>query len=150
MKRYVMAAVIAATAAAGLAGCSSVGSLAEASAFSKLGGSSGVTSLASNLVNSSISDPRLASLTAGKSVDAAASSDKVSNQLCAMLGGGCKAPLTESQIESAASKLSPAQSQAITDHFSTSLASVASNSDVRDAVTKAVGSKLPGVVSGLL
>ena len=134
-----------------LSGCSSTGSLGEAmSLYQKLGGSSTVSSLANDLVGSSLKDPRLAGLTSGKSVDAAGASSKVSDQLCSMLGGGCQAPLTSSQISSAASKVSTDQAKAISDNFGSSLGRLVSDPAVRDLVTKAVGSKLPGVLGGLL
>ena len=125
----------------------SIGS--AASAFDQLGGMSTVNKLASGFVNSSIKDPRLSALTAGRSVDAAASTAKVSDQLCSILGGGCKAPFTDAQLSSAAGKLSPEQSKALSDNFSSTLNSLASNPAVRDAVTKSIGSKLGGL-GGLL
>jgi hypothetical protein len=67
-----------------------------------------------------------------------------------MLGGGCKAPLSESQVSAAASKATPNQSAAISEHFGSSLEKVASDPSVRQMVSKAVGDKLPGVVAGLL
>jgi len=118
--------------------------------FDKFGGSQNVTSMANDLVHKTISDPRLAGLTGGRNIDPVASSGQVSNQLCSMLGGGCKAPLSESQVASAASKVSPAQSQAISENFQSTLSRYASNSKVRDSVTKAVGNKMPGVLGGLL
>ena len=138
--------------ATSLAGCSSTGSMGSmasmgSSAFDMLGGMSGVSKLAGGWVDSAMKDPRLSALTAGKSGDTAASKAKVSDQLCAMLGGGCSAPLTDSQLSSAASKLSPDQSKAVSETFSSSLNSVASNPAVRDAVTKALGSKLGGLGS---
>jgi hypothetical protein len=133
-----------------IAACSSMPSMSTAvSTFDQLGGMSTVNKLASGFVNSSLKDPRLSGLTAGRTVDAAASSAKVSDQLCAILGGGCKAPLTDAQLSSAAGKLSPDQTKALSDNFSTTLNSLASNPAVRDAVTKAVGNKLGGL-GGLL
>jgi hypothetical protein len=136
--------------AAGLAACSSTGSMGTAvSAFDQLGGMSSVNKLASGLVNSSLKDPRLSGLTAGRTVDAAASTTKVSDQLCAMLGGGCKAPLNNDQLSAAANKLSPDQAKALSDNFGSTLNSLTSNPAVRESVTKAIGSKLGGLV-GLL
>ena len=120
------------------------------SAYQMLGGSQTVSSLAGGLVSSALADPRLASLVKGRNVDPTATSGKLSDQLCAMLGGSCKAPLTNSQVASAASKLTPAQSKAITDNFESALSKVASDPLVREAVTKAVGNKVPGVLAGLL
>jgi hypothetical protein len=120
-----------------------------ASAFDQLGGMSSVNKLASGMVNSSLKDPRLSGLTAGRSIDAAASSAKVSDQLCAILGGGCKAPLSNDQLSAAANKLSPDQAKALSDNFTSTLNSLSSNPAVRDTVTKAIGSKLGGL-AGLL
>ncbi len=135
--------------ATSVAACSSMGSMGSmssaVSAFDQLGGMSSVNKLASGFVNSSLKDPRLSGLTAGKNIDAAASSAKVSDQLCSMLGGGCKAPLSDEQLASAASKLSPDQKKAVSDNFSSTLDSLASNPAVRETVTKAIGSKLGGL-----
>jgi truncated hemoglobin YjbI len=140
----------AAVVVASLVGCSSMGSMSTAaSAFDQLGGMNNVKQLADGFVNTSMKDPRLSGLLAGKTVDSTASSAKVSDQLCSMLGGGCKAPLNDDQLKSAASKLSPEQSKALTDNFSSTLNSLASNPAVRDAVTKTLGSKLGGL-GGLL
>ena len=119
------------------------------SAFDQLGGMSSVNKLASGLVNSSLKDPRLSGLTAGRNIDATASSAKVSDQLCAILGGGCKAPLSNDQLSAAANKLSPDQTKALSDNFASTLNSLSSNPAVRDTVTKAIGSKLGGL-AGLL
>lgn len=136
--------------AAGLTACSSLGSAGTAaSAFEQLGGMSNVSKLASGFVNSSLKDPRLSGLTAGRTVDPAAASTKVSDQLCAMLGGGCKAPMTDAQASAAVDKLSPVQKSALSENFSSTLNSVSSNPAVREAVTKALGSKL-GALGGLL
>ena len=133
-----------------LVGCSNMGSLSSAtSAFDQLGGMNTVKQLAGGFVNSSMKDPRLSGMLAGKSVDAVASSAKVSDQLCSMLGGGCKAPLNDDQLKAAAGKLSPEQSKALSDNFSSTLNTLASNPAVRDAVTKSLGSKLGGL-AGLL
>jgi len=128
-----------------------MGSAASAvSAYERLGGSSNLSSIASGFVNSSLKDPRLSGLTAGRTVDPTAATGKVSNQLCAMLGGGCQAPLTDSQLSAAASKVTPAQSKAISENFGSALNSTVSDSSVRDLVTKSVGSKLPGILGGVL
>ena len=151
MKHYMTAACAFAALAVTLCGCSSMGSAASAvSAYEKLGGSSNLTSIASGLVNSSLKDPRLSGLTAGKNVDASAVSGKVSNQLCSMLGGGCSAPLTDSQLSTAASRVSPDQSKAISENFTSSLNRVVSDPKVRELVTNTVGSKVPSVLAGLL
>lgn len=134
----------------GLAGCSSLGSAGTAvSAFEQLGGMSSVNKLASGFVNSSLKDPRLSGLTTGRTVDPAAASTKVSDQLCAMLGGGCKAPMTDAQVSSTVDKMTPAQKSALSENFASTLNSVSSNPAVREAVTKALGSRL-GALGGLL
>lgn len=136
--------------AAGLAACSSTASMGTAvSAFEQLGGMSSVNKLAGGLVNSSLKDPRLSGLTAGRTVDAATSTAKVSDQLCSILGGGCKAPLSNDQLSAAANKLSPDQAKALSDNFGSTLNSLTSNPAVRESVTKALGSKLGGL-AGLL
>lgn len=132
-------------------GCSSMQSATSSlSAFQQLGGTSNLTSIASGFVNSALKDPRLSGLMAGKSIDPAAASGKLSNQLCSMLGGGCKAPLTDSQIKAGASKVSPDQSKAISDNFTSALKNVVSDPSVQQLVVNTVGSKLPGIVGGLL
>jgi hypothetical protein len=166
VKRQLIAAGASAVVALGLAGWStpapggmagsmgslgSIGSLmSSASIFKQLGGMRKVRSLASAFVDSSLKDPRIAQLTSGKSVNPAATSDQVSKQLCAMLGGGCRAPLTNSQVASAASTVSPGQATAISQHFSASLKRIVANPMLRAAVIKALGSKLPGVLTGFL
>src|SRR5215468_6625134 len=71
--------------------------------FQMMGGMDTVGKLSSNLLKSSASDPRLAGVL-GK-VDAGAVSPKLADQMCSMLGGGCKAPLTDQQIAAGAGKL---------------------------------------------
>jgi len=134
---------------AGIAACSSMGSTA-ASAYHMLGGAKGVESLASNFLSSSLKDPSLSGLTKGKTIDTAAATDKVSNQLCSELGGGCKAPFTDSQISSAASKLSADQSKSISNNFSSALSKLTSDPTIQELVTKTVGSKLPGILASVL
>lgn len=152
MKKLVFAACGIAAILAVQSASAQFGSLSSlgGSAFQMLGGTQGVESLASSLVKSSLKDPRLASLVQGKKVDTAATSSKMSDQLCSMLGGGCTAPLTDAQVASAASKVTPTQSKAIWSHFNSALGKVASDPMVRELVTKAVGDKLPGVVAALL
>ena len=131
-----------------LAACKSMVSSAS-SAFQMLGGTQGIESLASNFLNSSLKDPSLSALTSAKNLDSAAATSKVSDQLCSSLGGGCKAPLTDQQISSAASKLTPDQSKAISSNFTSALGKVTSDPTVRELVTKTVGSKVPGILASL-
>ena len=131
-----------------LAACSSMGSSAS-SAYQMLGGTKGVESLASNFLTSSLKDPSLSGLTSAKTFDSATATNKLSDQLCSSLGGGCKAPLTDQQISSAAGKLTPAQSNAITNNFGSALGKVTSDPTVRELVNKTVGSKVPGILASL-
>jgi hypothetical protein len=151
MKQYALLGGVAALLVTGIAGCSGMGSATKAlSAYEQLGGSQNLSSISSGFVNSSLKDPRLSALTAGKSIDPTAASGKVSNQLCSMLGGGCQAPMTDSQLSTAASKLTPSQSQAISENFGSALHSVISDPKVQQLVTSTLGSKLPGVLGGVL
>lgn len=124
--------------------------MSSVSMFKQLGGMRQVESLASRFVHSSLNDPQLAPLQGGKSIDPSAASGKVSAQLCAMLGGGCSAPLTRTQVASAASKVSPQQATAIAQHFRSSLKAIVSDPAIRAAVMQAVGNKLPGVLAASL
>ena len=129
-------------------------SIASASAavglLDRLGGKASLATIASRFVHSSLNDPRLSGLTAGKTIDESAMVGKVSDQLCALLGGGCQAPLTDSQLSAAASKVSADQSKAVWDNFESALNGVVADMSDRQLVTKAVGRKLPGMLAGLL
>ena len=69
--------------------------------FQMMGGTETVGKLAGSLLQSSTKDPRLAGLL-GKA-DMSAITPKLADQMCSMLGGGCKAPLTDQQIAAGAS-----------------------------------------------
>jgi len=140
---WIIAAVI-----VSLAACSSMGSTAK-SAYQMLGGTKGIESLASNFLNSSLKDPSLSGLTSAKNFDSASATTKLSNQLCSALGGGCKAPLTDQQISSAASNLTSDQTKSINSNFSSALSKITSDSTVTELVTKTVGSKVPGMLAAL-
>jgi hypothetical protein len=149
-KQHMVATWVAVMMGAGLCGCSSMGSVGDATnLFSTLGGHN-VKNMATDLVSKTIKDPRLASLTGGKPVDAAASSGKVENQLCSMLGGGCKAPLTDEQVADAASRVTPGQSHAINEHFNSSLSTATADPSVQNKIREALGNKIPGVLAGIL
>ena len=107
-----------------------------------------MSKLGSNLLSSAMKDPRLTSLLG--QVNPAVAAPKVNNQLCSALGGGCSAPFSDDQLTAAANKLTPAQKTAVSENFASSLASVASNPAVREAVTTALGPKLGGIVGALL
>lgn len=150
MRKRVLAACVAAVAAAAFSGCGSMGGMGGGSnLFSRIGGDR-VRNMAGDLVNNSIHDPRLASLTHGRNIDAAASSGKVSNQLCSMLGGRCRAPLSDSQLAAGAGRVTPEQSRAISEHFDSSLSHASTDPAMRDRIRQAVGDKIPGVLGGIL
>ena len=127
-------------------GMSSMGT--ATSLYEQLGGKEAISKLANNLVSSSIKDPRLSGLLGN--VNATTASSKVSDQMCSALGGGCQAPYSDQQLTSAANRLTPEQKSAVSDNFSSSLNSVTSNPAVREAVTKALGSKMGGIVGAVL
>jgi len=100
------------------------------------------------LLESSAKDPRLAGLL-GK-VDASAVAPKLADQMCSMLGGGCKAPLTDKQVAEGANKLNDSQTKALSDNFSSSLKGVTDNPLMREGVSKAIAPKLGGIVGALI
>ena len=118
------------------------------SLFQMAGGMDTVSKLASGLLQSSASDPRLAGVM-GK-MNAGAVSPKLANQMCSMLGGGCKAPLTGQQVAAGASKLDASQTKALGDNFSSVLGNVITNPLVKEGVSKAIGPKLGGIVGALI
>ena len=135
--------------AVGLSGCAGMGSMGSAaSLYQQIGGTDAVSKLAGNMLTSSMKDPRLAGLL-GK-VNPTAATPKVADQMCAALGGGCKAPFTDQQVAAAADRLTPEQKTAVSENFGSSLNSVTSNPALRDAVTKSLGSKMGGVLGALM
>ena len=135
--------------AAGLGGCAGMDSMGSAaSLYQQLGGTDAVSKLAGNMVNSSMKDPRLSGLL-GK-VNPSAATPKVADQMCAALGGGCKAPFSDQQVAAAADRLSPDQKAAVSQNFGSSLNSVTSNPALREAVTKSLGSKMGGILGALV
>jgi truncated hemoglobin YjbI len=150
MTRTILVTVAALTAVVlGLGGCggttSTMGS--AMSLYDQVGGKEAVSKMASSLVNSSMKDPRLSGLLGN--VNPTAASSKVSDQMCAALGGGCAAPYTEQQVAAAADKLTPVQKTAVSENFNSSLSSLTSNPALRDAVTKSPGSRMGGILAGL-
>jgi hypothetical protein len=113
--------------------------------YQQLGGASTVNKLAGSLLGSAKKDSRLSGLMGN--VDTTAASPKVSDQLCATLGGGCKAPYTDEQIKAAGSKLTPDQKTAVSETLKSSLKSLSTNPMVRDAAAKALGPKLGGILA---
>jgi len=116
--------------------------------FEAVGGMDTVSKLASSLLSSAAKDPRLSGLLGKLNTNTA--TPKLTDQLCAMLGGGCKAPLSDQQITAGAKKLNDSQSKALSDNFSSALNSVSSNPLVKEGITKAIGPKLSGIVGALL
>jgi hypothetical protein len=135
--------------AVGLAGCGGMNSVGSASSlYQQLGGMDAVSKLAGNMVNSSMKDPRLSGLL-GK-VNPSAATPKVADQMCAALGGGCKAPFADQQVAAAADRLTPDQKAAVSQNFGSSLNSVTSNPALREAVTKSLGSKMGGILGAVM
>src|SRR5262252_240611 len=92
----------------GLAGCSGGMSGASTmkgamSVFDQLGGMDQIKSLSNNFVGNLATDSRTSKLMAN--TDKSAMTSKLSNELCALTGGGCAAPLTDAQIAEGAKKI---------------------------------------------
>jgi len=113
--------------------------------YQQLGGAETVGKLASSLLGSAKKESRLAGLL-GK-VDSATATPKLSDHLCAVLGGGCTAPFTQAEIASATQKVTPAQKTAVAETLKSSLKAATSNPLVRDAINKALGPRLAGVLA---
>lgn len=116
--------------------------------FQMMGGTETIGKLAGSLLQSSVKDPRLAGLL-GKA-DVNAITPKLADQMCSMLGGGCKAPLTDDQIATGASKLDGSQTKALGDNFGSALSAVTSNPLVKDGVSKVIAPKLGGIIGALI
>jgi hypothetical protein len=116
--------------------------------FQMMGGMDTVKKLSGDFLQSAAKDPRLSGLL-GKA-DTSAMAPKLSDQMCSMLGGDCKAPLTDQQIAAGSSKHDPNQTNALGDSFSSSVGSVTSNPLVKEGVSKAIAPKLGGIVGALL
>jgi len=116
--------------------------------FEMIGGMDTVSKLSGTLLKSAASDPRLSGLL-GK-MNTSTASPKLADQMCAILGGGCKAPLTDQQVTAGAQKLNPSQSKALSENFNSALNAVSSNPLVKEAMIKAIGPKLGGIVGALI
>lgn len=127
----------------GQAAAQNIGSL-----FQLMGGMDTVKKLSSNVLQSAAKDPRLAGLLA--KADTSAMSPKLADQMCSMLGGGCKAPLSDQQVAAGSSKLDASQTKALGDNFSNSLNTVTSNPLVKEGVSRAIAPKLGGIVGALI
>jgi hypothetical protein len=118
------------------------------SLFQMMGGMDTVTKLSSTVLQSAAKDPRLAGVL-GK-VDTNAMSPKLADQMCSMLGGSCKPPLSDQQIAAGSSKLDASQTKALGDHFGSALNTVTGNPLVKEGVSKAMAPKLGGIVGALI
>ena len=148
--KSVVHSVVAGALIIGLAGCGSgaTGTKGAMSLFDQLGGMDQIKSLSSSFVNNLSSDSRTSNLVTN--ADKGALTSKLSNQMCALTGGGCAAPLTDSQIAEGAKKVDPATASAVNDSFSKAVSSLASSPLVKETLTKAVGPKLGGIVGALM
>ena len=118
------------------------------SLFQMMGGMDTVKKLSSNVVQSAAKDPRLAG--ALDKADTNAMSPKLADQMCSMLGGSCKPPLSDQQIAAGSSKLDASQTKALGDHFGSALNTVTGNPLVKEGVSKAMAPKLGGIVGALI
>ena len=126
-------------------GCASTSAL---NMMDALGGTQGVTKLAGNFLQSAASNGSLGSLLKGK--DLSSITPIVSDQLCSLMGGGCKAPLTSDQIAAGAKKLSPTQANAVGSVFSDTLNALKQSPAAQEAIKKAVGPSLGGIIGAVL
>jgi truncated hemoglobin YjbI len=130
----------------GLSSCSRMET--AMSLFEQLGGMETVGQLANGFVRNMTANPNLSGLLSG--VNASSATSKMTDQLCAALGGGCTPPFSADQIASAAGKLSPEQKSAVSSSFASALNAVASSPALRDTITKTLGPQLGGIVGSLL
>jgi hypothetical protein len=153
LNRFVIRPLALAGLALSLTACQSnsgLGSMVNSgsSLFQQLGGMNTVMQLVSVFMQSSSQDSQLSGLLAG--ADRASLTGQVANQLCASLGGGCKAPLTSEQISAGAKELTSAQSQAISSNLDTALASAVSSPALRQVAGQVVSPQLGGILGALL
>src|SRR5215831_13062658 len=141
--RWLAVAMIGVGLGAGQGMAQTLGSL-----FQMMGGMDTVKKLSSSVLESAAKDPRLAGVL-GKA-DTGAMTPKLADQMCSMLGGGCKAPLTDQQVAAGSKKLDESQTKALGDHFGSALNGVTSNPLVKEGVSKAIAPKLGGIVGGLI
>ena len=141
--RWLALAIIGAGLGVGQSFAQSVGSV-----FQLMGGMDTVKKLSSNVLESAAKDPRLAGAL-GK-IDTNTAVPKLADQMCSILGGGCKAPLTSAQIAAGSSKLDSSQTKALGEHFGSSLNTVTTNPLVKEGVSKAIAPKLGGMVGALI
>lgn len=131
-----------------LNGCSSMSSMSSTNLINELGGMDKIQSLSSSFLQNVSSDSRVSNMLGGQ--DTSSLTGKLSNQICSMIGGNCQPALSNDQIDAASKKLSPETSSALGDNFTKALDSVTSSSTVKEAINTTVGSKIGGILSGLL
>ena len=148
MKRITLSAWLAVLTLGAVIGVHESAAQMMGSLFQMIGGTDTLTKVASSLLQSSASDPRLAGLL-GKA-DISSLSPKLADQMCSMVGGGCKAPLTDEQIKAGESKVDESQSKALGENFASSLKGVTDNPLVTQGLTKAIAPKLGGIVGALV
>jgi hypothetical protein len=128
-------------------GASAQAQLSMGGLFQQIGGMDAVGKIANNLLQSSVKDPRLAGVLG--SVNVGSLTPKVADQMCSMLGGGCKAPLTDQQMAAGAKKFDANQTKALNENFTSALGTLG-NPLVKQGVSSAIGPKLSGIVGGLI
>ncbi len=131
-----------------LSGCSGMGGVNAGSLYSQLGGADAISKLSGNLLSGAKANGDLSSLLGN--VNSAAATPKLNDQLCAALGGGCKAPFSADQVAAGAKKLNPSQASALKDVFGSSLGKSGISSALQAPVKEAVSSQLSGIVGSLL
>lgn len=130
----------------GFGGCATTGP--ATSLYEQLGGMDSVRSLSDAFVNNLASDSRTGNMLHNKNFGSLKT--KMSDQLCALAGGGCQAPLTGSQITDAAKKVDAGTSSALLDNFNKALTTIKATPGVKENVAKLFGPQLGGIVAGLL
>ena len=144
--RKIAGCLVALTLVVGLGGCASMGG--AAGLLDQLGGSSALKSRTDSFVNNAASDPRSSKLLTGANLGSLKT--KVSDQVCSVLGGDCKAPLTSAQVTEASKKVDAPTSAGLKDSLLKALDSVKANPAVKDSVSGLLGPQLGGIVAGLL
>ena len=143
--KMIVVGFVALALAAGMSGC---GTTKTTGLVDQLGGSGQIKALSDAFVNNAASDPRTSKLLSGANLGSLKT--KVSDQFCALIGGGCKAPLTNAQITEAAKKVDAPTSNGLTDSFSKALDTIKATPRVKDGVTRLLAPQLGGIVAGLL
>ena len=146
ISRMIAASLVTLTLVVGAAGCGSMQS--GAGVLDQLGGTTQLKALSDAFVNNAASDPRSSKLLSGANLGTLKS--KVSDQFCAVMGGGCTAPLTNAQITEAAKKVDAPTSSGLNDSLTKALDSIKASPVVKEGVTKLLGPQLGGIVAGLL